>query len=313
MSYTSSTVAGGDDALATQYNNLRKDSIENAGDYGTTTGSANAYLLSVDAAITAYAEKQVFKFKANFANTGAATLNVNSIGAVTIKKSGDVDLAAGDIQSGDVCVVVYDGTNMQLITSGIDVFTTTGDMLYKGASSPTRLPIGTAKYILRTNTGATAPEWVAPSRVESYFNSSPSGNYTTEITMDTFTIPANLLEVGDVLQIEYRVIMDNQTGVDVNQSMTVDFGGTEVSSHSVSNVSAGNVGIFQRIITIHITAASAQLYYTSASSTGEQSSQNISSASVSIASTIDVVFNVASNGGASNIEANNFVYSIFKQ
>lgn len=44
------------------------------------------------------------------------------------------------------------------------VMTTEGDILYQGASAPARLAKGTTKQILRMNTGATAPEWVANTR-----------------------------------------------------------------------------------------------------------------------------------------------------
>lgn len=113
---TSATVSNGDSATAAQYNALRKDILQNAGDYATSGGSSNAYTLSIDAQIAAYAAGQVFKFKANFANTGAATINVNGLGAKTIKKSGSVDLISGDIFNNQIVTVVYDGTNMQLIS-----------------------------------------------------------------------------------------------------------------------------------------------------------------------------------------------------
>lgn len=117
MALNSSTVNVGDVATATQYNNARKDIVQYAGDYVTSTGSANAYVVAVDAQIvTAYVERTVIKFKANFTNTGSATLNVNSLGAKTIKKYASTNLAAGDIQSGDVVAVIYDGTNFQLLT-----------------------------------------------------------------------------------------------------------------------------------------------------------------------------------------------------
>lgn len=112
----SSNATANTPALASEYNDLREDVVVNAGDYATAGGSANAYTLSVDAVITAYSAGQVFKFKANHTNTSTATLNVNSIGAKTIKKSGSVELSADDIISGQIVVVVYDGTDMQLIS-----------------------------------------------------------------------------------------------------------------------------------------------------------------------------------------------------
>jgi hypothetical protein len=58
-----------------------------------------------------------YTFKANTANTGAASINLCSIGAKTIKKAAGgitTDLATNDIQVGQWVDVVYDGTNMQM-------------------------------------------------------------------------------------------------------------------------------------------------------------------------------------------------------
>jgi hypothetical protein len=71
-------------------------------------GSSNAYTLASNRTLSSYAQNQFFIFEANHANTGAATLNVDSIGAKSIKKHNDVDLASGDIESGQIVAVVYE-------------------------------------------------------------------------------------------------------------------------------------------------------------------------------------------------------------
>ena len=82
-----------------------------------SSGSANAYAWSVPYFTPlAYVSGQHYSFIANFQNTGAATLNVNGLGAVAIKKQGGTALASGDIVSGAVVDVVYDGTNMQMLS-----------------------------------------------------------------------------------------------------------------------------------------------------------------------------------------------------
>jgi hypothetical protein len=63
----------------------------------------------------AYAAGQMFYFIAAGDNTGAVTLNIDSLGAKAVTRDGTTALAAGDIQSGEVCVVVYDGTRFQLV------------------------------------------------------------------------------------------------------------------------------------------------------------------------------------------------------
>jgi hypothetical protein len=84
---------------------------------GSTTGSANAYVFTPSPAIAAYAAGMTFRLKANFTNSGAATVNVSGLGAIAIKKrDGTVALASGDIVSGQEFEVIYDGANFQMVS-----------------------------------------------------------------------------------------------------------------------------------------------------------------------------------------------------
>lgn len=84
--------------------------------FAADAGASDDYAITITPAPTAYATGQGFYFSANTANTGAATLNVNSLGAKTIKKYHNEDLATNDIESGGIYHVIYDGTNFQLQT-----------------------------------------------------------------------------------------------------------------------------------------------------------------------------------------------------
>ena len=81
--------------------------------YGAATGASNAYEVALTPAPTAYQAGMMLTFKANVANTGAATLNINGLGAKTIKKLVTTDVAANDITLGQMVIVMYDGTNFQ--------------------------------------------------------------------------------------------------------------------------------------------------------------------------------------------------------
>lgn len=85
-------------------------------DYAADAGSTDAYAITVTPAPTAYATGQIFQFKANTVNTGACTLNVNSLGAKTIKKNYNVDLGDAEIKANQIVTVIYDGTNFQLLS-----------------------------------------------------------------------------------------------------------------------------------------------------------------------------------------------------
>ena len=80
-------------------------------------GTANVITLtSVSGlAIAAYVEGQAFYFKAASNNTGSVTVNIDGIGARTVKRfDGATDLMADDIRAGSVVQIKYDGTNFQL-------------------------------------------------------------------------------------------------------------------------------------------------------------------------------------------------------
>lgn len=94
------------------------DSVSSV-EYAADAGVSDAYAITLSPAPSAYTTGTRYRFKANTANTGAASLNVNSLGAKTIVKlAGGITttLADNDIQAGQMVEVVYDGTNMQMIS-----------------------------------------------------------------------------------------------------------------------------------------------------------------------------------------------------
>lgn len=86
----------------------------NAEYYAVDAEANDTYVITLSPAPNAYVEGQEFSFKANTANTGAATLNVNGLGAKTIVKGVNTTLADGDIAAGQINTVIYDGTNFVL-------------------------------------------------------------------------------------------------------------------------------------------------------------------------------------------------------
>lgn len=134
-----------------------------SGPYAASSGGTDAYAITVTPAPDTLEAGMVFRFKADVANTGAATLNVNSKGAKTIKKNINTDLSTGDILANQIVTVIYDGTNFQLlskpssignklavVTSDISVNNTEKDLV------SVNLPGGT----LQTNNGLYARFYV---------------------------------------------------------------------------------------------------------------------------------------------------------
>lgn len=79
---------------------------------GTSTGSSSAYAITAPIGISSYQAGQQFTFIANHTNTGASTLNVNGLGAVSLVKGITPSaLAANDIRSGELVYCVYDSAS----------------------------------------------------------------------------------------------------------------------------------------------------------------------------------------------------------
>ncbi len=88
--------------------------------YLASVSGSNTITASISPAITAYAAGQVFRFVASASNTGATTININSLGAKAITKYGTTALSTGDILINGIYEVVYNGTQFQLINSSIE-------------------------------------------------------------------------------------------------------------------------------------------------------------------------------------------------
>lgn len=92
----------------------------------TAGGTANVKTLTYTVAPAAYYNGQRFAFKANTTNTGSVTLNVNALGAKTIKKIVNgtaTNLAAGDMVSGAFVEVTYNTAGGYFVWTNFDFST----------------------------------------------------------------------------------------------------------------------------------------------------------------------------------------------
>lgn len=79
--------------------------------YAADSVGTDSYAITLSPAISAYSAGMIFTLKLGAANTGAATLNVNGVGAKTIKKNYNSDLATGDLLASQIIEVAYDAAN----------------------------------------------------------------------------------------------------------------------------------------------------------------------------------------------------------
>ena len=119
---------------------------------GTSSGTATAYTITLTPAITAYATGQRFLFVAHTSNTGTATLNVNGVGVKSIfLASNNTAAGIGYIRANQLCEVVYDGTQFQLMQSSAEL--QSNSATYIGQSSGTANAIVLTPTVPITNSG----------------------------------------------------------------------------------------------------------------------------------------------------------------
>lgn len=109
--------------------------------YAAAAGSANAITATYSPAIASQPAGQGIRLKATATNTGSTTITVNGLSANTIKKNtyaGLVSLSGGEIVSGGIYFLVFNGTNYELLnpTIGASSYLPTGMFFDHGAATP---------------------------------------------------------------------------------------------------------------------------------------------------------------------------------
>jgi len=164
--------------------------------------------------VAAYAAGQMFYFVAAGDNTTTVTLNIDGLGAKAVTRDGSVALAAGDIKSGEVVVVVYDGTRFQVVSQ----LNSSGDARFANVSIASALNVGgvatfTGNPVL---SGGTANGVL-------YLNASKVATSGSALTFD-----GTNLGVGTA-----SPTFDDGTGIQVSRSGTATYRATN-TSNSVS-------------------------------------------------------------------------------
>jgi hypothetical protein len=83
--------------------------------YGETSSAANTYAVTITGA--ALSAGNVFAIKFDHAPTGAATLNVNALGAKPIVVATGAAIAGAQGSDGQIATMIYDGTSFIYVVS----------------------------------------------------------------------------------------------------------------------------------------------------------------------------------------------------
>ena len=132
--------------------------------YKESAGSAaDVYLLEADddlADVWRLKNGMRFRFKVVNANTGASTVNINSLGAKDLKLNGGSALAGGELVVNQNVEIVFDETNDYFVLNlpAKESLTAKGDLLYNNGTSVTRLQVGNQYDMLGVGASSTV-QW----------------------------------------------------------------------------------------------------------------------------------------------------------
>ncbi len=125
---------------------------------GTVGGTANALTLSPSTAITSYSTGLRFWFVATATNTTASTVAVSGLSAKDIKTLSGAALTAGNITSGRVYTITYDGTRFVLSEMGtVEDGAITADKLGTGAVSTVKMLDANVTPVKQSSSGISMP------------------------------------------------------------------------------------------------------------------------------------------------------------
>jgi hypothetical protein len=223
MNPNSSTVSAGQAALASQYNNLRKDVANSTLTYYTSAGSLSAYTVVADSQITTYSAGLVLEVKINHTNTGSATLNVNSYGVKSIKKNITNNLDYADLKQNQIARFIYDGTNFQYLQDKIRSFGGDGsDGILNVTSGTTSIDASGANIVVKNYLSIN----VSAGAVLNLTNKATTGTILVLRSVDNTTIAGtvNLVGSGASANENGYLILDALTTHDGNNGTGVGSG-----------------------------------------------------------------------------------------
>lgn len=217
------------------------DSITFPDDFAAlATSGADTY--TATAPIVAVSVNQIhLLIKFGSANTGAATLNINSAGAVAIKKNVSEALVAGDIAAGSVHLLAFDGTNYQIVGEKTGILTGEVNILAAAVLTANASPVqlvaapGSGKIIV------------------------PVGDVLVKYTYATAAFATN---TTIALALGAQVVSNQLAGViDQTASQIGSFGGVQWTGPATA---VENLGLFFQVMTGNPTGggtSSVKLYF----------------------------------------------------
>jgi len=162
-----------------------------------------------------------YTFIAQNNNTGAVTLDIDSLGVKAVTKFGTRALDAGDIIAGAITLVEYDGTRFQLINAASNTFNYIVEPTTISATAAT----GTINYDVSTQSIL-------------YYTTNASANWTLNLRASSSTSLNSILAIGQTVTVTFMVTQGATAYY--NSAVTIDGSAVTPKWQSGITPNAGN-------------------------------------------------------------------------
>ena len=177
-------------------------------------------------AVVAYTAGAQYSFLPQNNNTGAVTINIDTLGAKSITKFGTTALAANDLIANSFALVEYDGTQFQLINAVATVFDNiTVDYIKETTTVSATAATGTVNYDVATQSVL-------------YYTTNASANWTLNIRGSASATLNSLMSTGQTITVTFMVTQGATAYY--NSAVTIDGSAVTPKWQGAITPAAGN-------------------------------------------------------------------------
>lgn len=240
------------DAIQTGLEKLPSESDIKRGliNYASDTGAADAYVVSLTYAPTSYVDGMQVVFKPANTNTGASTLNVNSLGTKNLTRQDGSVLLAGDIPADSILEVRYNSTSDSFEVNG-SALGATGTMASQNASA-VAITGGTIDSVAVTGGSITGSTLSGTTTINGTLSAGTSNPDTLYIAGDQFTAtPTEINAVCDgntATAAEITSVCDGNTATAAEITSVCD--GNTATAAEITSVCDGNTATAAEITSV---------------------------------------------------------------
>jgi hypothetical protein len=192
-----------------------------------TVAGTNTLTALGSPAVVAYTAGAQYSFLPQNNNTGAVTINIDTLGAKSITKFGTTPLAANDLIANSFAIVEYDGTQFQLVNAVGNTFDNiTVDYIKETTTISATAATGTINYDVATQSVL-------------YYTTNASANWTVNLRGSSAATLNSLMSTGQTITVVFMVTQGATAYY--NSALQVDGASVTPKWQSGATPTAGNI------------------------------------------------------------------------